>query len=90
MSKIPKPLNHRLSRTPDVSREKSTAVRRRSLTSSKKPSKMKALGDNGRTGKLDSSKKAASHGGMAASQRMLAVDQESNVSTRERWCCRVV
>ena len=36
VSKIPKPVNSRLSRTPDLSSDKSTAVRRRSLTTAKK------------------------------------------------------
>ena len=44
VSKIPKPVNRRLSQTPDVNTKKSTAVRRRSLTSTKKPKRTKTDG----------------------------------------------
>ncbi|XP_028407045.1 HAUS augmin-like complex subunit 6 [Dendronephthya gigantea] len=41
VSKIPKPVNRRLSRTPDVKREKPATTKERSLTSTKKPRKVK-------------------------------------------------
>ena len=54
MSKIPKPVNRRLSQTPDVTTNKSMAVRRRSLTTTKKPKRTR--GDGVKMEKVDTKK----------------------------------
>ncbi|CAB4018329.1 Hypothetical predicted protein [Paramuricea clavata] len=54
VSKIPKPVNRRLSQTPDVTTNKSMAVRRRSLTTTKKPKRTR--GDGVKMEKVDTKK----------------------------------
>jgi hypothetical protein len=58
VSKIPKPVNCRLSQTPDVNTKKPTAVRRRSLTTTKKLKRTR--GDGIRMEKVDTKKESTS------------------------------
>lgn len=87
VSKIPKPVNRRLSRTPDVKREKQTAMKERSLTTTKKPRKVKI--DAVKT-ETDDTEKTFSQLRMAnRSQRRGFVTQKPNVSCWKRGCIPV-